>query len=308
MRRAFAATEAAQKADLIVSHFAVYTLPILDLIKDRPLIAHFHGPWADEGRLEDHSDLRHGVKRLVERLVYRRAARAIVLSTAFANVLSSHYKIPSERITVIPGGTDVTRFAIAATRWQARQKLGLPQDRPIIAAVRRLVPRMGLENLIAAIATMRQTQPDIMVLVAGRGVLQTTLTAQITAAGLEAHVKLLGFVSDDDLPYLYRAADLTVVPTVALEGFGLIAAESLAAGTPCLVTPVGGLPEIVTGLSADLVLPDCETSSLAAGLKAALRGELSLPDAAACMAYAENNFSWPLIAARVAAVYKQTLV
>jgi len=166
---------------------------------------------------------------------------------------------------------------------------------------------MGLENLIAAIATLRQKQPDILVLIAGRGVLQTALTAQITAAGLEAHVKLLGFVSDDDLPSLYRAANLTVVPTVALEGFGLIAAESLAAGTPCLVTPVGGLPEIVNGLSADLVLPDCETSSVAAGLGAALCGELSLPDAAACMAYAETNFSWPLIAARVAAVYRQTL-
>jgi glycosyltransferase involved in cell wall biosynthesis len=137
--------------------------------------------------------------------------------------------------------------------------------------------------------------------------LQPQLVAQIEAAGLGGHVKLLGFVTDDDLPFLYRAADLSVVPSVALEGFGLIAAESLAAGTPCLVTPVGGLPEIVTGLCTDLVLPDTETSTLAAGIKAALRGELKLPGDTSCRAYASAHFAWPLIAARVAACYRDTL-
>jgi glycosyltransferase involved in cell wall biosynthesis len=106
---------------------------------------------------------------------------------------------------------------------------------------------------------------------------------------------------------LYRAADLSVVPSVALEGFGLIAAESLAAGTPCLVTPVGGLPEIVAGICPDLVLADTRTSTLAEGIKAALRGELKLPDDASCRAYAEANFAWPLIAERVAACYRGTL-
>ena len=307
MRRAFRQAVSRHNPDVIVSHFALYTLPVLDLIKERPLVVHFHGPWADEGAVEGHSGARHAAKRAVERLVYRRGARAIVLSDAFAKVLEQRYSFPADRIIVIPGGIDVPRFAISATRVQARKKLGVPADRPVVVAVRRLVPRMGLENLIAAVAELRLVLPDILLMIAGRGVLQPVLVAQIELAGLGAHVKLLGFVTDDDLPYLYRAADLSIVPSVALEGFGLIAAESLAVGTPCLVTPVGGLPEIVTGLCPDLVLPDTETSTLAAGIRAALCGELALPDDAACQTYAADHFAWPLIAGRVAACYRDTL-
>jgi glycosyltransferase involved in cell wall biosynthesis len=307
MRRAFGQAVSRHSPDVIVSHFALYTLPVLDLIKGRPLVVHFQGPWADEGAVEGNTGVRHAAKRAVERLVYRRGARAIVLSSAFAKLLAERYKFPAERISVIPGGIDVARFAVAATRAQAREKFLLPADRPILVAVRRLVPRMGLENLIAAVAALRPAMPDILLLIAGRGVLQPQLAAQIEAAGLSDYVKLLGFVSDDDLPYLYRAADISVVPSVALEGFGLIAAESLAAGTPCLVTPVGGLPEIVAGICPDLVLADTRTSTLAEGIKAALRGEFMLPDDASCRAYAEANFAWPLIAERVAACYRDTL-
>ncbi len=53
------------------------------------------------------------------------------------------------------------------------------------------------------------------------------------------HVRLLGFVSDADLPLAYRAADLSIVPSQALEEFGVITLESLAAGMPVLVTLVG---------------------------------------------------------------------
>ena len=60
-----------------------------------------------------------------------------------------------------------------------------------------------------------------------------------------------------------------MVPTVALEGFGLIAVESLAAGTPCLVSPIGGLPEVVSGLSCNLVLNSPSVADIA---EAVLRG------------------------------------
>jgi len=124
---------------------------------------------------------------------------------------------------------------------------------------------------------------------------------------LAGHVRFLGFVDDGDLPYLYRAADINVVPTIALEGFGLVAAESLAAGVPAMVTKVGGLPEVVAGLSPDLMFASPEATDLAEGLIAALLGRLRLPDAAACAAYARTNFSSQLMADRIAGVYREVL-
>ena len=306
-RRAFLRADKTQNPDVIASHFALYTLPILDLIKTRPIVAHFHGPWADESASEGDPAWRRAVKYRIEETVYRRASRAIVLSSAFAALLAGRYQFPADRIDVIPPGIDIRRFDISPSPAQARAHLGWPQDRPVVVVVRRLVPRMGLEALIAAIEILRASVPDILLMVAGKGVLRPQLEAQVAARGLTGHVKMLGFVADDDLPYVYRAADISVVPSVALEGFGLIVAESLAAGTACLVTPVGGLPEVVAGLSRDLVMPSSDAADIAVSLRAALRGEVKLPDAAACRHYAEAKFSWPLVAARVAQSYGKAL-
>jgi len=270
-------------------------------------VIHFHGPWAEEGVAEGDAGLRRAVKWGVERIVYRRAARAIVLSEAFARVLIETYKVPRQRISVIPGGIDSGRFAITETRAEARVRLGWPAEKKIVVAVRRLAPRMGLENLLTAVATLRRELPDILLMIAGRGALHARLAAQIESLGLAGHVRLLGFVGEDELPYIYRAADLSVVPSVALEGFGLVAAESLAAGTPCLVSPVGGLPEVVAGLSASLVLGSASPAEIARGVGDALLGRLELPDETQCRAYAESNFAWRLIAARVAEVYRAAL-
>jgi glycogen synthase len=118
---------------------------------------------------------------------------------------------------------------------------------------------------------------------------------------------LAGFVPDADLPLAYRAADLSVVPSIALEGFGLIVLESLAAGTPVIVTPVGGLPEVVRGLSKDLILEGSSPAQIAEGLAARLGARSKLPSDAACQSYAKDNFDWPVIAKKVKGVYERCL-
>ncbi len=292
---------------LVVSHFALYALPALDLIRPRPLIVHFHGPWASEGYVEKGRRSAARMKAALEQVVYRRGALLIVLSRAFRDVLTRDYGVPPERIRVVPGAVDVDRFDTGVTRRVARENLGWPQDRPTVLAVRRLSRRMGLEDLIEAAARVRKRVPEALVMVAGRGPLQETLADRARALGLENTVRFLGFVPDEDLPLAYRAADLTVVPTVALEGFGLIAAESLAAGTPVLVTPVGGLPEVVGDLSPELVLPGIGAEALGEGLVAALTGSTALPGEQDCQAYARAHYGWPVIATRVREAYAEAI-
>jgi glycosyltransferase involved in cell wall biosynthesis len=199
MRKAFVRMVEEQKPDIIVSHFALYTLPLIDKLGKRPLVVHFHGPWADEGALEGNAKLRHAFKRWLEKQVYRRGVCAIVLSEAFAEVLATRYHYPRSQIRIIPGGIDAPRFAVAATRDEACRRLNWPVGRPTVVAVRRLVPRMGLENLLAAIDIARRSVPDIMVMIAGRGILQAQLTKLIETMGLGNNVSLIGFVSDEDL-------------------------------------------------------------------------------------------------------------
>jgi glycosyltransferase involved in cell wall biosynthesis len=304
-RRTIARLVESGGVDLVAAHFAFHIATALDRLRRVPLVAHFHGPWSEESRCEGQSPLGVAVKRAVETLVYRRADRIIVLSKAFGELVCRRYGVSEERIRIVPGCVDLARFDTPQTRRQARQALDWPTDRPILLSVRRLTPRMGLDRLISALVQVVPKAPDILLCIAGRGPLEVILRRQIAELGLEKHVRFLGFVPDAMLPLAYRAADINVVPTVALEGFGLIAAEALAAGTPSMVTPIGGLPEVVSDLSPDLVFRDCTEAGLVAGLVAALRGELFLPSADKCRAFAANRFGTVLATGRTAAVYRE---
>ena len=290
---------------LIASHFALNAFPVLSQARRHPLVVHFQGPWGEESRVEGEGTLTVLAKEMVERAVYRRASQAIVLSAAFRDLLVRRYGVPEQRIHVIPGGVDVDRFAIARSRDECRRALGWPEGRPIVLCVRRLVRRVGVDALVDAAAELRKRVPEVLVLIAGRGPLREGLEARIVARGLANHVRLLGFVADNALPAAYRAADLTVVPTAALEGFGLVTVESLAAGTPCIVTPVGGLTDVVAPFAPQLVTRSSAATDVADTLARALRGELALPSAAQCASYARAGFDWPVVAARVRQVYEQ---
>jgi asparagine synthase (glutamine-hydrolysing) len=289
---------------MVVSHFALYAWPLLGSLDSRPLVIHFQGPWGLESAAEGRASISVMVKTAVERAVYRRGTSFIVLSSPFGKILMDRFGVPGERIHVIPGGVDVPRFAIADSRAACREKLGWPGDRKIVLAVRRLARRMGLDNLVAAVPKIVEQVPEALVLIAGTGDEAAPLARTIHKLGVADHVRLTGFISEPMLPLAYRAADLTVVPSLALEGFGLSVAESLAAGTPCLVTPIGGLPEAVQGLSPRLVLEGTNPAQIAAGISGALSGTLALPTADECLRYARTNFDWPVIAERVRSVYE----
>jgi glycogen(starch) synthase len=307
VRKAVAADLASGDVDVVASHHALYTMPVLPMIKTIPLVVHFHGPYAAECSTENNRRVQNAVKHWMERTVYSRATRCITLSKAFATILHESYGVPLNRIRVVPGAVETARFDASETRREARQRLGWPTDRPIAFSVRRLFRRMGLENLIDAVKLVRRDVPDILVMIAGKGWMMDELRERIKSAGVEDHVRLLGFVPDADLPAAYRAADLTVVPTVSLEGFGLTTVESMAAGTPAIVTLVGGSPEVVGGLSPDLIVPDWTPVALAAAITAAFRGDLKLPTAEQCQAFARQNFDWKTVAPRVRAVYEEAI-
>lgn len=291
----------AADTDLVVSHGPAHVFPVLDLIGTRPLVVQFHGPWALEAKAEGAGRLTVAIRSFQERAGYRRAVRFIVLSQAFANVLVDSYAIDRALIDIVPGGVDVQRFSTIVSRREARDRLGLPSDRPILTSTRRLEPSKGIADLIAAIVDVRKARPDVLCVVTGTGSLQTALAREVEGAGLAESVRFFGHVTDDVLQLVYRAADLSIVPSVAWEGFGLSVLESLASGTPALVTNVGGLPEVVRDLDATAIVAPNDPTGLARRIVAALSGQL--PTESACLAYVQR-FAWPVIASRIAAVYR----
>jgi glycosyltransferase involved in cell wall biosynthesis len=210
-------------------------------------------------------------RRWTERTVVSRAQRLIVLSDFMRRRVLDCHRVRADCIRMVPGGVDSEVFSPCQDRRSVRATLGLEEGAFILFTVRNLVPRMGLSELIHAILRLRKEIHGLLLLVGGSGPLRSELEAQVKTLGLDGCVRLIGFIPEAKLPDYYRAADLFVLPTAQLEGFGLVTVEALASGTPVFGTPIGATEEILDKLDHSLVAKRADSESLAVGIAALYR-------------------------------------
>jgi len=235
----------------------------------------------------------------IERACLQRADRIHVLSDFSAAQVRDLYRIPAPRITKIPAGADTERFRPAADRQAVRATLRLPAQSPLLLTIRNLEPRMGLDTLIRSMAILRRDVPSAMLIVGGAGSLRECLESLAASLDLGRHVRFVGYVPEPVLPLYYQAADVFVLPTRELEGFGLISVEAMACGTPVLGTTAGATPEILEPLDPSLLLHEATPEGIAEDLRRFLgdragdrSGALALRRA--CREYVERHYTWDL--------------
>jgi glycosyltransferase involved in cell wall biosynthesis len=239
--------------------------------------------------------------RLIERAAVRRSERVVVLSRFSARQVEDIHGASRSRTTVIPGGVDLERFAPAPDRRSARHALGLTVEGSLLFTVRRLVPRMGLEGLLRALAHL----PGVRLVIGGSGILRASLERTATHLGVADRVRFTGFIPDAQLARYYQAADLVVLPSLALEGFGLITLEALACGTPVVATPESGATDVLGSLESSWLAPDREPATFArtvATVLARLPGEKDL--AVRCRAHAAR-YGWSRVVGQYEQLYRQ---
>ncbi len=236
-------------------------------------------------------------RKWIEKKVLNQSDLIVVLSRYTRDKLLNIYGIPAGEIAVIPGGIDLVRFHPAADKRMVRERLGLPRGKTILLTVRNLVPRMGLENLIIAMQEIAKSVPDIYLIIGGTGPLKDDLTGLSRRLNLDHYIHFTGFIPEDDLPEYYRAADIFLLPTIELEGFGLVTLEALASGIPVLGTPVGGTQEILSRFDKRFLFRDISNESISGLLIETCQGYLNQPDkwqldSQRCRHFAEKYYSW----------------
>ena len=163
---------------------------------------------------------------------------------------------PMNRVQVIPCGVDLKLF-VPYPQQQARMHLGLDRHKPLVLFAGRLDPFKGPDILLRA-ASMMEEQAQIVIV--GGSLTEDkdlqNLGMLASELNIEQRVQFLGAQPQHLLPYLYSAADVTVVPSYH-ESFGLVAVESLACGTPVVATRAGGLMTIVRNDENGYLVPRC---------------------------------------------------
>jgi glycosyltransferase involved in cell wall biosynthesis len=256
-----------------------------------PVTLVYHSPWHEEMRARRADASGSAIRRGIERTVVRRVRRVYPLSRFMAGRLDAIHGVAGERVRIVPGGVDRTRFAPPADRGAVRASLGLPATACVLLTVRNLEPRMGLVELLRAMPAIRTARPDARLVVAGAGALAAPLRAQARTLGLLESVTFPGFVPEADLSALYGAADLSVVPSQSLEGFGLVTLESLACGTPVVGTPVGATPELLAPLDPALVLDGASPDAIGRGILRVLARDDAPALRARCRAHTKA-YTW----------------
>jgi len=199
------------------------------------------------------------------------AQRRICVSSALRDVALRMGANPSAT-TVIGNGVDLAKFH-REDRGIARRKLGLPPDARIIISVGTLIERKGFHRVIACMPQLLTRCPDLLFLIVGgaasEGDMTQRLRAQIGAAGLERHVRMLGPVAPSELRWPLSAADVFVLAT-SYEGWANVFLEAMACGLPVITTDVGGNSEVVSSELVGTIVPYGQHAQLTRAIGAAL--------------------------------------
>lgn len=230
--------------------------------------------------------------RRIEKRVISKTQSIIVRSEFMREELDSLYGGGDKsEVQCVPLGVDMERFGYADDLTKVRRELALEEDRPVLLTVRRLVARMGIENLIIALRKVADRFPKVLLVIGGTGYLERELKDLITKMGLERNITMLGFIPENMLTKYYQAADLFVLPTLTYEGFGRSTIEALSCGTPAIVTPVGANPEVMSPLGEEFLFKGIDSKAICNGIITWLEKGVDVESRKQCRSYCFERFS-----------------
>lgn len=232
-----------------------------------PLAAHYAGNAASERRVPYvvtyHCDveLPSALGAFVAS-IYRRSLGASTLRDAARVVVTTRTYAATSRAVwrynpvVIPNAVDGRRFNPEVDGSGIRERLKISASASVALLVGRIVPHKGVEHFIEAARFV----PDARFVIAGEGTRLEAMRRLAATMGVSDRVTFLGRVPDAELPQVYAACDVFVLPSVSrLEAFGIVALEAMATGKPVIVADIPGVREIIEagrdGLLSDPVNP-----------------------------------------------------
>lgn len=249
-----------------------------------------------------HTKLNYWYLNVAMPLYCRRATAIVTVSQSSKNDLVTHFDLPAEKIHVIPEAAADHFYQPAAGEIQrVAEKYHLPEN--YLVHLSTIEPRKNLHRLIDALLILRQSHPDLkLVLVGAKGWLVDDLFERIKNEQLEDIVIFPGWVEDEDLPGLIAGARLGVFASL-YEGFGLPLLEQMACGQVVASSNASSLPEV--GGDAAAYFDPTNIEQMAAVIDRLLASPDEYKKRQAWGLEQAKKFSWEKAAAETLALYDE---
>lgn len=235
----------------------------------------------------------------------QRATHILADSQSTKRDLIQLWQIPEQKITVLYSGVSPHFQPITENKYirALRSKYNLG-DQPYLLSVGTVQPRKNYQMLIRAFQPIAQKWHHNLVIAGSKGWLSDQIWAEVAAQGLEERVKLIGFVTDAEMPALYTAASLFLFPSL-YEGFGFPLLEAMACGVPIITANSSSLPEVAG--EATLQLSPHDQQSWTTSIHQLLQDKARRTKMVADGFRQVRQFSWQKAARQLLALYQTIL-
>jgi 2-deoxystreptamine N-acetyl-D-glucosaminyltransferase / 2-deoxystreptamine glucosyltransferase len=246
--------------------------------------------------------LQHRLARWLERRTIAEAFAIMALTQRTATVLAQDARL----VEIVPDVVDTTQFAPPPPEVVTafRERHGL--RRRTVGFVGRIAKEKGWPHLIPLAVALREEECELLIV--GDGTQRDRLRRAIDKAGLQDWVTVTGFIPNHEVPLAMAACRLIVMPSM-YEEFGGASIEALATGVPVVAFAVGGLQEILRGVTPELLITPEDTHALIARVKEVLAGhhaEKAHP--ARLRAYVEGRYTPSATCARTLDLYRSAQI
>jgi D-inositol-3-phosphate glycosyltransferase len=292
--------------DVLHSHYWLSGVAAMQLAQfwEIPHITMFH-TLAYFKQLANHNQPEPLIRLEMERRLIQQVDGIIASTYDERTHMIRHCGATPGQVRVIPCGIDLKLF-VPWDQQQSREQLGLKRNQPVLLFVGRLDPFKGPDLLLRATAMMDEKAQVVIVGGKSRG---DTAVGQLRELAAKLKIsKRVHFIDarrQDELPMIYSAADVTVVPSY-YESFGLAAVESLACGTPVVATRTGGLRTVVQDDKTGYLVPRCP-GFFAERLDTLLQNPAVLARMRRVARQSVLQFSWKNVASEVQDMYEDLI-
>jgi glycosyltransferase involved in cell wall biosynthesis len=240
---------------------------------------------------------------------YITAYRRVISTSAY---YAEHSRILSslgEKVRVVPNGVDCDRFHPSRDGGKVREELRLGDRFTIIfvGALTKWHRYKGLEVLLHAIRSLPR-ELNLVLIIVGDGELKGHYMMMSHDLGLDGRVIFMGDVDDAELPQIYVASHVSILPSKDMsEGFGLTLLEANASGLPVIASRVGGIPSVVKDGYNGILVPPNEPQALAEAILSMIKNPREVHEMGRNGRRFAETHDWRRTAAETEDVYKEVL-